>query len=105
MVNSGLINKKKIVADISINDGSQTGWSPDLRKFGILSLQIFQKDQLIKSFDLFTMHIDNIQKTFSVKTFSPALLPSGKYLARLSISSAIPDFPSLNSTNLELVIE
>ncbi|MBA2561921.1 MAG: glycosyltransferase family 39 protein [Chitinophagaceae bacterium] len=97
--------QKNIVADISINDGSQTGWSPDLRKFGILSLQIFQKDQLIKSFDLFTIHIDNMQKTFSVKTFSPALLPQGKYLARLSISSAIPDFPSLNSTNLELVIK
>ena len=93
--------KKNIVADISVNDRSKTAWIPD----GILGLQIFQKDQLIKSFDLFTLNTDNIQKTFSVKTSAPALLPPGKYLARLSISSGIPNYPSLNSTNLELVIE
>ena len=93
--------KKSIVADISLNDRSKTAWIPD----GILGLQIFQKDQLIKSFDLFTLNTDNIQKTFSVKTSAPALLPPGKYLARLSISSGIPNYPSLNSTNLELVIE
>ena len=95
------LQKENIVADINLNDRSQTAWIPD----GTLDLLVFQKDQLIKSFDLVTLHNDSIQKTISVKTSAPALLAPGRYLARLSISSALPGYPSLNSTNLELVIE
>ncbi len=96
---------KHIVADISVQNGPEKEWTPNFKKEDMLGLHIFQKDQLIKSFGLVTTYIDKLQKTISVTTSAPALLPPGKYLARLSIASSIPDYPSLNSTNLELVIE
>ncbi len=96
---------RNITANITAKDGAQKEWIENVKESGKLGLQIFQKDQLIKSFDLLSVQADNIQKSITLKTSEPALLPPGSYSARLSISSAIPDYPSLNSTNLELVIK
>jgi hypothetical protein len=96
---------QNVTANITIIDGAQKEWIENLKESGRPGLQIFQKNQLIKSYDLFVLQSDNIQKSITLKTSATALPPPGTYLARLSISSAIPNYPSLNSTNLELVIK
>jgi hypothetical protein len=96
---------RNMTANITVKDGAQKKSIENVNESGKLGLQIFQKDLLIKSFDLFVFQSDDIEKSITAKTFAPALLPPGRYLARLSISSAIPNYPSLNSTNLELVIK
>lgn len=98
--NSGLeFNKQKqIIIKLS------TANTASLKLYTTLQLYIFKEDKFIRSYRMLAVSIDTVTGTNIFITSIPVLLAKGKYFGRFALSSALPGYPSLNSTNLKLLI-
>ncbi len=70
-----------------------------------LELYIFQKDKFIRSYQLVPSNIDTLAKMITGTASEQVFLPVGKYIVKLAITSRLPGYPSLSSTNFNLVIK
>ena len=70
-----------------------------------LELNIFQKDKFIRSYQLVPSNIDKISKIITGAASEQVFLPTGEYIVKLSISSRLPGYSSLSSTNFSMVIK
>ena len=70
-----------------------------------LELNIFQKDKFIRSYQLVPSNIDKMSKIITGAASEQVFLPTGEYIVKLSISSRLPGYSSLSSTNFSMVIK
>ena len=70
-----------------------------------LELYIFQRDELIRSYELVPSKIDTAYKMITGASSEQAFLPPGKYQVKLGISTPLPGYSSLNSTHYKLMVK
>jgi hypothetical protein len=68
-----------------------------------LQLFIFKQDEFVKSYNLLLVSGINLAGQNLFISSEPVLLKPGQYSAKLAISSAIQNYPSVNSTNIKLL--
>jgi hypothetical protein len=94
-----MFNKeKKIIVNLSVTNNPTIKLDSTLQ----LHLFIFNQNQFIASYPLLPGSIDPVKNINILITSAPVMLPKGNYFARIAVSSVLPGYPSLNSTNLKL---
>jgi hypothetical protein len=93
---------RNLVAHIKVNNADVS----ELKAIaGKVELNIFQRDEFIRSYELVPSHIDTSEKVINGISSEQVFLPPGKYLVKLAISSRLPGYSSLNSTHFKLVVK
>lgn len=92
---------KQIRLHLSIANSTVTKWDSTLQA----QLYIYQQDKFKGAYPLLFVDTDTAAKKYIFVTSVPVLLPGGTYSAKLAILSKLPGYPSLNSTNIRLLIK
>ncbi|MEO6330763.1 MAG: glycosyltransferase family 39 protein [Ginsengibacter sp.] len=96
-----IFNKQKnIIVSLRAPDKTTLKWDSTLH----LQLYIYKQNEFAGNYDLLPASV-NTGENKTLITSIPVLLPMGEYLTKLAISSSLPGYPSLSSTNFKLVVK
>jgi hypothetical protein len=70
-----------------------------------IQLYVNKQKEHIKTYKLQQISADTFSKKYTLITYLPVLLPAGEYTAKLAISTALPGYSTLNSTNIKLSVK
>jgi hypothetical protein len=93
--------KKNIIARVGMKNSEISEIKTLATK---LELYIFQRDELIRSYEIVPSKIDTVAKIITGASSEQAYLPPGKYQVRLGITTPLPGYSSLNSSHFRLMV-